>query len=65
MKFGWTPGLGVAFLTYSQLYILCDIGNEVDAAVSFFKQNLFKITRKNEEWFEKKCGENSFYKSFL
>ncbi|XP_055300263.1 uncharacterized protein LOC129567422 [Sitodiplosis mosellana] len=29
----WTSGLGTAFLTYSQLYILCDIGNEVVTAV--------------------------------
>ncbi|XP_031639326.1 uncharacterized protein LOC116351370 [Contarinia nasturtii] len=28
----WTSGLGTAFLTYTQLYILCDIGNEVDLA---------------------------------
>lgn len=26
-------GLGVAILCYSQLYILCDIGNEVELAV--------------------------------
>lgn len=29
----WIPGFGIALLSYSQLYILCDIGNEVDSAV--------------------------------
>lgn len=30
----WTPGYGLAFFSYSQLYILCDIGDEIDSAVT-------------------------------
>lgn len=30
----WKCGLGISLLFYAQLYILCDIGNEVDSAVS-------------------------------
>lgn len=34
LQVDWTSGLGTAFLTYTQLYILCDIGNEVESAVT-------------------------------
>lgn len=49
-QFHWTSGIGVAFITYMQLYILCDIGNEAVAAVIVILNCIFGTNNTYKTW---------------